>query len=64
MTRVWSTGEPLRILPRHGRPISHLERITQKVVKYLAFFPIYALVIFLLTVATWAWIVPCVREHS
>lgn len=64
MTKDWSTGEPLRVLPRHGKPTSHFEWLTQNGVKCLAFFPIYVIVISLLTFVTWSWIVPCVREHS
>lgn len=64
MSRDWPTDGPLRVLPRHGKPTSHFEWLTQAGVKCLAFFPIYAVVIFVLTAVTWAWIVPCVREHT
>jgi len=52
------SGESYRWLPRHGEPLWVVEWLTQRSIKYLACFPIYFIVIALLTVVAQFWIVP------
>jgi hypothetical protein len=54
-------NESLRMLPRHGTPRYHIEWVSQKIVKTVAFFPIYALLIVVLTVVASIWIIPSIE---
>jgi hypothetical protein len=49
------------MLPRHGTPRYHIEWVSQKIVKTVAFFPIYALLIVVLTVVASIWIIPSIE---
>lgn len=61
MKRTYPIGDPFRVLPRHGEPTSILEWVTQTCITALACFPIYAVVVGLLTLIAWVWVVPFCR---
>lgn len=51
-------GETFRTLPRHGEPVSIFEWLTQRTIRSLACFPIYAMLAVVLTFVTYVWIAP------
>lgn len=71
MTKICPTGkdlrtfpnfsEPLRLLPRHGKPTCYLEWVSQKTIKSIAFLPVYISLFVVLTAVTCIWIMPYVR---
>lgn len=56
-------NEPLRMLPRHGKPTCYLEWVSQNTIKSVAFLPVYILLVIFLTAATDIWIVPYIRGY-
>jgi hypothetical protein len=51
-------GEVYRLLPRHGEPVWVVEWLSQRAIKCLALFPIYFILIILLTLFVQFWLVP------